>query len=495
MWTGRQTLERIESTISNLHRQEGELDSAMRSAAEDAEPIRKDRRAAYRELARVKLDEITARRLVDNLDAAELRAAAMLEDRRQQIDTITGQRQRLITDLERAEKERSAAAAALEAVVNELQVLREKIEATIKASPAWQRTQSAVEAAQLIAAEADKKATQWESELTEKRKPYDDDRLFKYLWSIGFGTSQYRGSLIGRIFDRMAARYIGYLDARPNYAMLLEIPVRLREHAKVQQAIVEQRRAEQADVEAQALSAAGSGPLEQSVQAERKRLAAVDKTVEATQAELRTLDQKRDALVDGKDTSAYDEALTMIASADAHDDLATLMREARRTATEADDAIVRRIGDLNARIERIDREVVELRRSAKTIAERRVEVERTRDRFRGAGYDHPNATFENESQLGKVLAQILEGVVRSGILWDLIRAGFGLRYPRGRPDFGGDGSFPFPLPRRDRDDGPRGGEWRRPNSQGGWIPPIGFPSGGSRRRDDDDDRFTTGGSF
>ncbi len=495
MWTGRQTLERIESTISNLHRQEGELDSALRSAAAEAERIRKDRGAAFRELARVKLDEITARRLVDNLDAAEMRAAAMLEDRRQQLDTITGQRQRLILDLEDAEKERSAAAAALEAVVNELQALREKIETTIKASPAWQRAQSAVEAAQLIATEADKKATQWENELAEKRKPYDDDRLFNYLWSIGFGTSHYRGSLIGRIFDRIAARYIGYLDARPNYAMLLEIPVRLREHAKVQQAIVEQRRSEQADVEAQALTEAGSGPLEQSIQAGRQRLAAVDKTVDTAQAELRTLDENRGALVNGKDSAAYDEALALIASADAQDDLSTLMREARRTATDTDDAIVRRIGDLNARVERVDSEIVELRRSAKTIAERRVEVERTRDKFRGAGYDHPNATFGNENQLGKVLAQILEGVVRSGILWDLIRAGFGLRYPKGRPDFGGDRSFPFPLPRQDRDDGPRGGDWRRPNSQGGWIPPIGFPTGGGRRRDDDDDRFTTGGSF
>ena len=98
-------------------------------------------------------------------------------------------------------------------------------------------------------------------------------------------------------------------------------------------------------------------------------------------------------------------------------------------------------------------------------------------------------------------AQILEGVVRSGILWDLLRGGFGTRPSRGRPDFGSP-TFPFPFPMPGGgEDGARGGEWREPGTRGGWsIPPLDFPSGGggggsSGGGGGGDDGFSTGGSF
>jgi hypothetical protein len=75
MWTGRQTLSSIESAIAKLHGEESQLDGALRSAVGDADRLRKERSDALRELARIKLDEMTAGKLVENLDAGERRAA------------------------------------------------------------------------------------------------------------------------------------------------------------------------------------------------------------------------------------------------------------------------------------------------------------------------------------------------------------------------------------------------------------------------------------
>ncbi len=126
------------------------------------------------------------------------------------------------------------------------------------------------------------------------------------------------------------------------------------------------------------------------------------------------------------------------------------------------------------------------------IAWPRTSVERTRDRFRSAGYDHPHATFGNDNQIGQVLGQVLEGVVRSGVLWDIIRGGFSTRPPQGRPEFGAP-TFPFPFPvPGGGSSGPSGGGWREPESRGGWFP---SGDGGSNDRRDDNDGFTTGGSF
>ena len=79
-----------------------------------------------------------------------------------------------------------------------------------------------------------------------------------------------------------------------------------------------------------------------------------------------------------------------------------MRREAQRTATQEDDAIVRRIAALEQQVARADEETAKLRASAQEIAKRRVEIERTRDRFRSAGFDHPNARFGNEIEIGQV---------------------------------------------------------------------------------------------
>lgn len=498
MWTGRQTLEQMEGAISRLHRQETELDSALASASAEAERVRRERTAAFRELARIKLDEITAQRLVNNLDAAETRARRLLDDRRRAIEEITAERGQVIGDVERADALRSQAAAALEAVIADLEHVRGQAEAKAKTSQAWIAAQAALDKAAAVATEADKKASQSEAELSEKRKPYDQDPIFSYLWAREFGTSRYAGSGLTRVIDRIAARHIAYADARANYAMLKEITLRLREHAKVQLSIVDQHRAALNAIESEVLVAEGVETKERAVREARQHLAEAEKAREALRASLQALDEKREALVAGSDDEAYRNALQLIASADEQDEFETLVREARRTPTPADDAIVRRIGDLNARIDRIDQEIAETRKSAREIASRRVEVERTRDRFRGSGYDHPDAVFKNDNQLGQVLGQVLEGVVRSGVLWDILRGGFGVKRPRGRPDFGGR-PFPFPFPFPGGNEGARGGEWRRPEANGGWLPPFEFPSGrsGGRRDDDDEDRggFSTGGRF
>ena len=79
---------------------------------------------------------------------------------------------------------------------------------------------------------AEEKAARAEADREEKRRPYEADPLFMYLWRRRFGTRDYRASPLVRYFDRKVAHHIGYEAARVNYTMLLELPDRLREHAE-----------------------------------------------------------------------------------------------------------------------------------------------------------------------------------------------------------------------------------------------------------------------
>jgi hypothetical protein len=479
MWTGRQALASIESTLARLHAEEGELDAALRSAAADAERLRKERADALRELARIKLDELQAGRLVDGLDAAERRAQQILAQRRENLAEAARRREEAVGQLQRAEAARHAAAEAVEQALEGVETVRAAAEAKVQATDEWRTAKAAFDAADAVASAAEEKAAQSEQELGAKKKPYDSDPLFAYLWSRGFGTPRYSANPLAKFIDQRMADFIGFANARDNYAMLSEIPKRLREHADRQRAIATERKTTLSQLERRAMVDAGIDGAERELAAARQALAEADAEFQKCRELLSAADEVRAALLSDGEDPAYHEALSTIAAGDSQDDLATLYREARRTATPADEAIVRRLEETEQRIVKAEAEVASLRRAAQDLARRRTEVERVRDRFRDTGYDHPHSTFGNEGELARVLQQILKGALHSGLLWELLRRGYGFRRPRGRPDFGG--PFPFPLP-GGGSPGPIGGDWREPRSGGDWSPK-------------DDDRFTTGGSF
>src|SRR5262245_44523825 len=212
MWTGRQTLASIEDAIAKLRGAEGALDAALRSALADAERLRTDRNQSLRELARVKLDEMMAGRLVDDLDAGERRALQILEDYRLRVAAVATQRETLQSEVAHAEAERHTAAAALESALGDVDRLRAGVEAKVETTEIWRPAKMERDEAEAIAAGAEKKAAASEAELGAKKKPYDDDPLFAYLWRRRFGTSKYGGGRLARTMDRVVAQFIGYDD-------------------------------------------------------------------------------------------------------------------------------------------------------------------------------------------------------------------------------------------------------------------------------------------
>src|SRR5688572_18330512 len=110
MWTGRETLGSIEGAIGKLYREENQLDASLKSAVAETERLRRERAETLRELARVKLDEMAAGRLVSNLDAGERRAVQVLDEYRLRIAALTERREDLLKELAGAQSARDAAA-------------------------------------------------------------------------------------------------------------------------------------------------------------------------------------------------------------------------------------------------------------------------------------------------------------------------------------------------------------------------------------------------
>lgn len=474
MLTGREALFSVERAISGARADESRLGQALQSATAEAAQLMQAETDGFRALARAKLDAMSQNQVVGALDASEKRALAMIEGARQKIAGLAAQQAMAQAALDQSETEKHDRDEEHAQALRALDDFRHAAAERIKSDAAWQAATAAIATAELIAGNADQKASTAEADLAEKGKPYESDPLFMYLWSRKHDQSEDKSGFFVRFLDRKIASLIGYRDARANYAMLREIPARLREHANAKQGDVETAKQRAADIERRALVADGVEPLEKKVAATQAAMTAAAGEVEKNTAELQRIDQERAQATGAGGDAAYDQAVEFLTGALAREDLQQLYDEAVRTPTRADDQAVASIAAARKGREKANNEVAQIREQIRQMASRRSELEGARDRARRQGYDSPMGTLNEQADLGAILGGILSGAVRGGALDDIFRGNYNFPRPRSNPDFGGRRSAPsWPGPWVGSDSGSIGGSFGggggddRPSS-GGW---------------------------
>lgn len=485
--TGREALSSVETAINDVRSNENRLTQVLSSAAQEAERQRKQLAESFRALALVRLDTLVRNEAVGELDAAERRALDLLRTHKAKLDQLLIRHGGTQSAVVAAEAEHRAKTAALAAAGEPIKALQLQVEKQMATDLTWTSQRARVDEWAKIAEAADDKAKQAEADREIKCKPYEADPLFMYLWKRGFATAAYKAGNFARTFDRKVANLVRFETARPNYASLNEIPVRLREHAEVRlkQLEAEDRKLEQ--IERAALMDAGILPLETRLVTAQAELKVAADALAKAQAALATLDQERTRLMDEGDRRAHDEALAVLTQALAREDIQTMYREARETRTPDDDRLVRDIEQTQASIAKADREVAQIRDEAREIARRRGELEGVRDNFRRKRYDGPWGQFEFDrgDAVGDLVGGIVRGAVQGAVLWSLFEHGYRKRRDWDDDDnewFGGEGGKSWGTR-----SGPR---FRFPSSSfpkmgGGFKTGGGFKGGG----------FKTGGRF
>jgi hypothetical protein len=422
-------------------------------------------------------------RVIDGLDATEQRALEMIERHRQEIEALAQRRAKAQGTLDRAEADKHDRNEKVAEALDALEDQRERTAERMKADAARLAAKAAVEDARKIATNADEKAKLAEADLLAKGKPYEDDPLFMYLWSKKHGQAEDTSGALVRFFDRKVARLLGYPDARANYAMLKEIPARLREHAKNKQADVDAALAKVAEIERRGLVADGVEPLEANAAEAHAAMKAAEAAVAKVTGELQEIEAAREKAVAAGNDVVYDRAVDLLAQELSREDLNQLYNEAVRTATRADDQAISAISAARQALQKADGEVTQIRGEIRTMASRRSELEGARDRARNVGYDNPRGSFGGSQDLiGEVIGGVLRGALQGRALDRVLRDNYRFPAPRVDPDFGGGrASQSWPIPWGGGGDS--GGSWGGGGDSGGGG--GGGDSGGWR----------TGGSF
>ncbi len=463
MISSRNTLASLEQAIRGVRRDEDNLASDLRQAADDLASARSRQSELFRDLARLRLDAIRQGEVLGPLDTAEETALRAKEQWQQRVHAAASARAELQQQIAAAEDDRLEKVDAVEAAVDASDDLKAAAQGDIEANSDWKAQRKALMAAEAVAKAALGKAVTAEADLDNKGKPYKADPLFMYLWNAGYGTDRYQGGALARFFDKRIARLIGYGDARRDYAMLTEIPKRLHAHARH---VTEKAEAEDTALEAierKLLEARGLGELEQELEEAHTVLTEAEAGLNTLHAALKERDAENESLRDPERDDTYREAVAGLARALEREDIDRLWHEAKQTRTTEDESLVGRIQENLDRLRDLDRHVAQTRQGIADLASKRAELERSRDHFYRSGYDNPIGGFSNGEAIGEVIGGILAGAIKNGQLGDVFDRGYrrqrrpdrgslggGIRFPSGPPrgPWTGGGSFGRPGPSR-----------------------------------------------
>lgn len=506
--SGPEALRSLDEALRDIRREEDEIAKRLARSAELVTKFKETESELLRQLAEVRLDPSVQAALTGRLSQAELKARELLSKHGADLDAAEGELKGLDAQIAALAKERAEQAAAAEKAQGELKVLADKVSVEAVKNPEYAEKRKAAEQLAQVAGESIRKTQQAEADREQKGRPYRDDPLFMYLWERGFGTKNYRENNLIQYFDSLIARLVGFPEARVNFAMLNEIPLRLREHAERQQQIAQAAVDEVTRLEKAAVDAAGGKPTRELLEKAQARIAAIDQEMVAAEDKRDEQARQQRELAQGSDP-AFSSAVSGLAEALGREDIKTLLAEARATETGQDDTIVKQIDETRQRASEEDGDSREQKSRLKTLAARRRELEDIQYEFKKQNFDNPRSTFREDKLVGDLLNDFLRGGITAADYWGQWRrsqnwtGGVEPRQQQQDSPWGGNsGGFQWPDssfgggPSGGRRDGGFGGGWGRLPTGGGGFGGGGSSGGGggfSRPRTGSSGNRTTGG--
>ena len=438
MISGRNTLHRIDAALKDVRDRIGV--AAREASAENQRlvELRQREAALHNRFAAVRLESLGAdENGVDALDRVDRQAESLLDQHEAHITAMERSRDDAERALSDAEDERIRLEDDLNKRMEDHEAAASETRERLARDPAYEKLADAVESANAIVDHAASKHEVALADRTEKGKPYEADPLFTYLRNRKFATNDYRGGPLTTMLDRWVAGLIKYRDARLNYERLLEIPERLEEHLG---ACVEKADALADDLEAmerQALTDDGVDSLRDAVAKARASIEMLDEKITTLeQAHQEAVSTLADA-VKG-DTGPLAEARTLLIQTISTMPIPDLKVLAAETLSPEDDIVVEELAQ-----HRLDRFALEDSEKAATRVmetQRRAlsDLQRLRQRFKGARFDSHQSAFKSAEMIEILLSDFARGALGVDEVWKRLRQNHQVQRRDWHDDFGGD---------------------------------------------------------
>jgi uncharacterized coiled-coil DUF342 family protein len=236
--------------------------------------------------------------------------------------------------------------------------------------------------------------------------------------------------------DEWVARLIRFEESRANYHMLLELPLRLREHATRLREEVDREAKTLLEMEKEATRKDDIPKLQAELDKAEKNLQKIDDEIDKGEAQHQKLMQQQAEFSSGADEYSQ-KAIELHVAEIENEDLLSLHREALATPRPEDDAIVARLRELREEQEQLSNEILSVKESQQQLHNTLAELGQLRRRFRRRSYDSSHSTFPAGFGLASLLGQLMTGVMSSGKVWKEIDRAQRFHQSSGIGGFGG----------------------------------------------------------
>ena len=478
MLSGRNALQNINQALQKLQRQIDESDGQIQQVSESLLGLQQQQARRYQDLARIRLDGIISGEVTAGMETADRRVRELLQLRAEALSQLATRLDSIRDEQQQKERQRETQGDKVAKAAQELDDQEAATRQHLDEDQAYRDQLEHAEAADRVASQAEEKMQDAQQDREQKGKSYETDPLFSYLWAKGYGTDSYAAGPLTRYLDKWVAGLCKYHAARPNYARLLEIPVRLKEHAARQRETADAELHALKELEERAAEKDGIPALRDAYAQAEKRLDEIDNEISQLEKTLMQLMQEKAGYSSGNDVR-FRLAVDTLAASLKGEDMETLYSYARLTATAEDDLLVAELPAAEQRRKQIQQALLEYKRKHEKYLSRLAELEQVRRNFKSERFDDIQSGFGSGTTLSLVLNQFLQGLADAGDLWTTIR-----REQEYRPR-----SSRFPSGSR----GPsrRTGTWRFPPRGGG----RGGSWGGGSSRSRGGGGFRTGGGF
>lgn len=436
--TGRAALDTILTAIRDEQERTRKLDADLGGANDALAALDVARADRLKELARVRLKYLSGSDILTRIETTDRQALALLQARATSIASLQAKLDEAEARRADLETRRGALADELERAHTAIDEAEAAVQERLKTDEQYLAQKRAATEAERVAVHADEKATLSEQEQDSKGASYRADPLFMYLYRRGYGTPAYRARGLTRWLDGKVARLIGYHDARPNYARLLDLPLRLREHASYVGAQADEEFERLKALDQRARADAGIGELETAKADAATRLEQADAAIHAAAEANQALLAQAETYAKGEDAQ-YRQAVTYLSSEFGRDDVRVLRQQALATPFPEDDVIVAQVLDLEDERARRAQTIDELKKVVEANRARVSELESIRREYTQRQYDAPGSSFSNGALIGAVLSQLLAGTLSKQSFWNVLAQERRYRQPASDPTFGSGG--------------------------------------------------------
>ena len=407
---GTEILRRITEFAASISGSEAEARGRAMDVSREIEKLIADQSDAFRELAQHYLP-----RLEDDVDRdgwAEMRA--VLRDIQLRRDDA---RRQLETRLQTTTVQYATAETQWKQLTQQLTEASQKSEQLTAILTEKLTADSELQALSRAAAEGQARLEQAtanladvEIEVKTKRPPYEQSRLFQYLWDSGFDTDRYSRRGISRRIDRWLSRLIDYPAAVASYRFLTSAPGMMKQVIDEQQKAVKSRVDEVQSRQLAAAEALGLPGVQTTVgrlQAELDRACAAMDSAQNMRAGL----QHELVQLDAPDSVFYRDALAAFQALLQKTERSIVAARAASTPELQDDQVVARLRHIDEVVSQKKTQLDQHYASAEAAEQRTARVNDLLSRCRRAQFGDPKRIFEDSYNLTARLNDLATGTI------------------------------------------------------------------------------------